>query len=979
MKRDSRDELKTPRTKAPRLPANVRESVGLPAMAPEVEMAKQLITRVSDFTKNDINDTVPNLVDLSKAFLFKGDLTSFADEMSDLFVKCLSQLSPQVPVVSSLLVLIHKSDSSFGQIAFDKLALNLIKSISTNQILSAKLNLRAIACLTACQVFSVTGNNSLTSLLFLLVEQTRKDIVDHCGKLSCLGRTATYLAACTIPWIANTIVKEDDGLAELQQLYAFFSEIRRTYRSDYDFEGAHAVLLSNVAATPDGPQDAACWDDCWASVDAATTACEILIGGGLYSTPRWLLMPWLDERFPTEPLLVPDALETSDNGSTESTAVTTGVPATSPLLVLSDEKLEAIRTALDVLRRNISSGSEEIRDIAWNGVRFRIFDNESAPVATSLLALSSSDRFLLSDYYSDILTFFEPIIRDDGTRTGSIELICQHLLAVRNLVVITSEGEATSTDSNDELKLEYELVELLLLRILQIPPNRPTLIGRLLLELCRMHPGMPAALATGVACLFQLLPIVDTASARQLAGLLSYHLLNTDLIWPHWTYFGSEYLEADTGDARRLFLCSLVDSLSRASVIDKVKHVVPSNMHGNFPDDSPPTAETYSKRPTLADVALEMKSRVERRQHPDELQEWLETTVTMELEDESGTGTAHWRVGLLMETILLASAHVKAISPLASLLDRYAELLRSLADDNDLQRTLLLTCVASLSHDYGSLWTVLDLLLRRAILKPSVVADWASSAANLEVLAENIWLWALVELPALRAVDGCKAALARHSAALLAKSISLAEKVEEDVLIIGGSMEVDEDADAREVNVDGDGNSRRHRDSRGGGEDNVGETRMEGVDDNNEGETTAVVDAALAECTTTYKLLSVRLLLQLQNSHTNRSSDLEDAENDSILDPSVLVGTSLLRNILRIFHNAEKSINSTSTATVSEGDHTSIMSSPSTSLGTITTTLVPIRYIVTGYQEVMKSEELQALSLPPVTQSAWKSFETYPI
>lgn len=983
MKRDDKDELKTPRAKAARLPANVRESVGLPALAPEVEMAKQLITRVSDFTKIDVNDTVPNLIDLGKALLFKGDLTSFSNEMSDLFVKCLSQLSPQIPIVASLLALIHKSDSVFGQHSFDKLALNFIQSISKNQILTAKLNLRAIACLTACQIFPVIGSNSLSSIIFLLL-----DINKNGGKLSCLGRTAIYLAACTIPWVANTIAKEDGGLSILQQMYTILSEVRTTYRSAYDVEGTHAVLLSNVASTPDGPPDAACWDDFWASVDTATTACEVIIGGGVYSTPRWLLMPWLDERFPFEPLLVSDApvSEMSDNASIESTTATTGATATSPLLVLSDEKIASLKTAL--LSLESSSGD---RDFAWNGVRFRIFDNESAPAATALLALPSSDRFFISDYYSDILTFFEPQIREDGTRTGSIELLCQHLLAVKKLVVSDDEtADGSNNNNNSDLQLEYELVELLLLRVLQIPPNRPAMIGRLLLELCRLHTGMPAALATGIACLFQLLPIVDTSSARQLASLLSYHLLNTDLIWPHWTYFGSEYIEADTGDARRYFLSHLIDALCRASVLDKVKHVVPSALHSNLLDDSPPSCEMYMKRPELASVASEMKSRVERRQHPDELQEWLESATIIELEvegsDNSSSSNSNWRVGLLIETILLSGAHVKAISPLASLLDRYAELLRSLADDISLQQTLLLACVASLTHDYGSLWIVLDLLLRRAVLPPSVVADWASGTANLEVLSENVWIWALLELPALRAVDGCKAALARHSAHLLAKGDSISEVVvtssgdgpilttdrsDTDVQMTSASMEVDEeDRDMTEEALDG-GDSRRRRDEvlEGGGE-----VRMEVLDEDAEEEDTgAVVQAALTESVTTYKLLASRLLVQLQSIHSNRggSTDGEDMENESILDPNVVIGTSLLRNILRIFHNAEENINNTTAA--------------ASAAATVTTTILTTKqqqqqhYTLTGYQEVTTSVDFQALALPAVALVAWKSFDGYPI
>ena len=100
---------------------------------------------------------------------FTGDLKDYPEEISDLFLKCFSQLSVQTPILASLLALIHAQDPEFGVLVGDKLHQRYLQAVSNDEVPVAKLLLRAISCLAACNAFQISGSGGLLEILHSLL------------------------------------------------------------------------------------------------------------------------------------------------------------------------------------------------------------------------------------------------------------------------------------------------------------------------------------------------------------------------------------------------------------------------------------------------------------------------------------------------------------------------------------------------------------------------------------------------------------------------------------------------------------------------------------------------------------------------------------------------------------------------------------------------------------------------------------------
>lgn len=147
----------------------------------------------------------------------------------------------------------------------------------------------------------------------------------------------------------------------------------------------------------------------------------------------------------------------------------------------------AVTTERQKFVSNSSSGYS-----SWNSLRFNLWDEEmGAECVLSLTSLSLLELTIARDYYRSILRFFEPFIRDDGTRVGSINLVYQHLASV----------EQFFNQSSADVKIEYLLIETLILLLLQPPFLNSNLIQRIILELCSQSSTIPPILASGVILL----------------------------------------------------------------------------------------------------------------------------------------------------------------------------------------------------------------------------------------------------------------------------------------------------------------------------------------------------------------------------------------------------------------------------------------------------------------------------------------------
>ena len=439
-----------------------------------------------------------------------GDLTTFSRDISDLFVKCFSQLSPQVPIISTLLVLIGRSDRVFPNLVLEKLLENLSFALEDDNIIVAKLNFRAIACLAAAGLIQLVGPDSFANVLLFLYEIVNKSIHSNNNmndfNENLNAQAAAYLLSSTLPWIASALLADDlsgtagEGLSLLTAIKDICQIIRDHWMCPFDIGGRLAMFHMNVCNTADspirGPEGAACWDELWCACDAAVSAAEDALNG-LSSAPVCMCMLWL--QFTDEDRL-PDTEERdamADDGDDAVKINTEDPPMEHPRIKLPQKSMAAIaaachRIGVKPIETLCSEENRTPLNSHWLQARVPIFDLESAPTAESLMSLSVIQRHYLINTYSDILHFYEPIIRDDGTKVGSLELMCQHLISVNKLF------------PENNIKVEFALIELLLLRIIQVPPLRFPLTMRVILELCRIMPETASILATGLFSLFHL-------------------------------------------------------------------------------------------------------------------------------------------------------------------------------------------------------------------------------------------------------------------------------------------------------------------------------------------------------------------------------------------------------------------------------------------------------------------------------------------
>lgn len=251
-------------------------------------------------------------------------------------------------------------------------------------------------------------------------------------------------------------------------------------------------------------------------------------------------------------------------------------------------------------------GSPCCRQGQWLLPKLCVFDKDTSPEAEQLCrTLSPLERYLAATYYTDILVNFQPVINDDGTKLGSVELLASHLLAVSR--VFPSEEE-----SEENPHLEYLLVEVLFQQLLQPPTHlfQSNNAGnfKLILHLCRRDPLFPPVVALAANIVFQMVPELQPASWREFARWFTFHLTNTKLTWPYWEFWISELksslstsADRDVGfsgdatlvrsegySAQSILIHFVVDHCTRASIAEKIKRALPVELDNFIPFETRP-------------------------------------------------------------------------------------------------------------------------------------------------------------------------------------------------------------------------------------------------------------------------------------------------------------------------------------------------------------------------------------------------------
>jgi hypothetical protein len=451
--------------------------------------------------------------------------------------------------------------------------------------------------------------------------------------------------------------------------------------------------------------------------------------------------------------------------------------------------------------------------------------------------------------------------------------------------------------------------------------------------------------------LAQLFPAMDASAWRNVTRWLSSHLTNSKLAWPFWDYWTSDYTAAEPDAVHRAFMGLLVEQCARAVSALRLRSALPEGVHGAIVGEYAPVAEGMFSQgdAPLALVAQELLRRVEAREDPDDLQEWLE-------EEHEGVDDAlqseQWRVSLLTKAIMISGGR-KTLSQMVSLIEKYRDVLREMGESGEAQKVILDGCIAVMGHDMGFAVNMLDTTIRRGVLRPIFLANYVCDETVLAKLATETHLYDLAEVAVARSLDVAQALLAKRNA-LLGMGLSMdadAEAGPKDysgavthVMSMGGGPstpgEKEKPADAAtpgegegEEAITGGKRTREEDEEDGDGDDDADRSRRRRKFAEEEAETApadavavaegapgpaselVLIDSALAsalrDCRAIYSKVVVTLLLNLSRRHRELSSGAAASDDDDVsllLDPWSMAGISLLRTVLRAFHGAQDTL-----------------------------------------------------------------------
>mmetsp|Transcript_10642 Transcript_10642/g.14651 ORF Transcript_10642/g.14651 Transcript_10642/m.14651 type:complete len:1276 (+) Transcript_10642:85-3912(+) len=652
-----------------------------------VALAKQIITTLVDYSNLSEEDMQPDAlassaVNIAALFVTVGDLYEYPAEISKVFMQCFSTLSMQIPVVAMLVALMHRNECDAEReqlqqetqiaqpaeggdnaeaaqrsemaveasastvtkrfcerLVNEQLRSHLLAALKAGEILRARLLLRTVACLVCCRSFRLSGFISLLAALLRTVSAP----LEVSGLSSPPPRAveALFLLASSVQWVMGPLTEAAENDPQCEQLLAALETLFARVQGEEAEEtgwaqqacpfrvgGPHMVFHS-----PPFPADPSAPTGSYPSVDP----CGLPPGvaqDSLLETVALALKMVRSARSVGAPFLVTHRAAQHLQPWTRSPA--REALETEPARMMSfddgpDMAEEMVRAlcerspASTALAQPHNPASPQAPFLPWLTPRLCLFDQDTSPEAGLLLARTSPlDRHLAHTLYCDTLTFFQPLVNEDGTRTGSVELLARHLLSVSRLFAAGAEGEP--------LHLEYLLVEHLFQLLLQ-PPAQLLVAShaglfKLLLVLCRTDPLVPPVVALAANIAFQMAPDLDPCCWRELARWFSFHLTNTKLSWPYWDFWLDELAEARAGSADRddprccrvscrgasaqaLLVRIVVERCTRASIADRVLRVFPSELAGCIPqlDTAPcclllqPTEAAEEKLPAEGEAA----------------------------------------------------------------------------------------------------------------------------------------------------------------------------------------------------------------------------------------------------------------------------------------------------------------------------------------------------------------------------------------
>jgi hypothetical protein len=544
-------------------------------------------------------------------------LNEFPDQISDTFIKSFEQLSPQIPIYSTVLALLHNvhKQTEFTTLVLQKIQSNYIQHLSQGRIVTAKLLLRVLVCLTCCKAFALEGSGSMLEILeslYLVIENGLPATTEE--ELSEDSAQCAFLLASGLIWSleSNGGVFHESAAARafLDKSATLFRSILESYASPFAVNGCQAMLHRySLPETDEGDEQSvplglgvhgakdgnSSWKGCYDTVWESLTVCIHVIEHGLQSScgesnplPRGMLRPWTaieieqvneEETEPVAPLRFSDEFESQFLGLLDSSAnENDGTMVVEDVVNKGGLGIRAKFSVPLTSGGHVAIGEANMygRGYGWNFGKIVFFTSETNEKVQELAStMTAIEKYLLTQYYYDVLCYFDPIINDDGTKLGSLDLLVNHLFLGINNLFNGPEPKASSNDmeadgsnahgrkeggddENEEtnqeevkekkerptpLSLEYVLVETLFQLLLLQPANtaHSLFISRVILLLCKKYSTIAPIVALATSVLYLLLPDFNaSAIINQITDWFVFHLINTQFVWPFWDFMLDE-------------------------------------------------------------------------------------------------------------------------------------------------------------------------------------------------------------------------------------------------------------------------------------------------------------------------------------------------------------------------------------------------------------------------------------------------------
>lgn len=645
-------------------------------------------------------------------------------QIADILAQALSQLSVQVPILTSFLTLVHASMPDFSESVVHKTTQRLLKAVRDGDMASTRIILRSFACLASAETISMRSFiDLLKGLGEILISSNDTDAKDE----------AAFLLASTLIWT----VDHSDNKEFLSFITPGLRAFVLQYVSPFEVNGKFSIVRGPLVweqalhCLP-GRESSGAFDNLQ---EIITLALSLLEGS---PRPQSVTISFVD---PT---------------------------GSAPLSLSADSVKELIELFPSALGKKSREGALP----TWLRLRLPILTTDAAEaINTAAQALSFNDRVVALIYMEDVLHFFDPIVLEDGTKLGSMELLMNHLLAIPKLFADV-----------DSLSVLVMLVECLFHHVLQSGQSSAAAMqaSRLILNLCKSRSGDIAPIVAHSANLaFQLLPDLQAVALFAYVQWFTFHYVNTKLSWPYWEFWfslceppGEGEPESDGDEEVRAVLTFAIKTIARrlghllGHEKIKLRIGLPGVLFGDAHIDYSANCALYRADSEVAQCSLlahedarswaqSIHILLHDRATADEVLNWFDHRAE-KIDDPTAAA-------LLLHAALFSVSEDQTVTAIVSILERYDTTLRALGESSAAQDALLQTLQDVYGHSPFMYSAVMNEMLRRSQLQVAPVARKLAAQITERDLLDDPEAIHCIENCMDRAIDFVRAAMAMAS------------------------------------------------------------------------------------------------------------------------------------------------------------------------------------------------------------------------